>query len=78
MQKIREAVRPKYKEFVAKHLDKLCNSMANGENISIISFEAIRYKIIDFILLAFMVGYLPNDVLYFIGFPSFKNCYVKL
>lgn len=47
MHKVREAVRPCYKEFVSKYLDRLCNSTAAGHNVSIVSFETFREAILN-------------------------------
>lgn len=43
MSKIREALRPNYKNFIAKYLHKVCESNMNGKTVSTVCFETMRY-----------------------------------
>lgn len=45
MSKIREALRSKYKNFIAMYLDKVCESNINGKMVSVVCFETMRYKV---------------------------------
>ncbi len=47
MSKIREALRPKYKNFIAKYLHKVCESKIDGKTISMICFETMRDALSD-------------------------------
>lgn len=42
MSKIRENLRPKYKNFIAKYLDKVCESIVDGKTVSVVCFETMR------------------------------------
>lgn len=45
MQKIRENMRPIYKDFIAKYLHKVTTEVVGGKNVSFICFEDLKYDI---------------------------------
>ncbi|KAG4065244.1 hypothetical protein HA402_012686 [Bradysia odoriphaga] len=47
MSKIREALRPKYKNFIAKYLHKVCESKLDGGDVSVVCFETMRDALFD-------------------------------
>ncbi|XP_055545172.1 EF-hand domain-containing family member C2 [Wyeomyia smithii] len=47
VQKIRDALRPVYKEYVAKHMDKVVHKNIDGKSVATVSYEILREMLIE-------------------------------